>query len=87
MAGRGDSVGSCVDEESSSSSFETSKEVLSCADANIVITWIRPVGESREDAFWKRFYFPLYVSVSFSSSGPQFVAYTNRDRGVMNSIY
>ena len=45
MAGRGDNVGSYVDEESSSSSSRASGEVLSHADANGAITWIRSVGE------------------------------------------
>ena len=45
MAGRGDNVGSYVDEESSSSSSRASGEVLSHVDANGAITWITSVGE------------------------------------------
>ena len=60
---------------------------FSHADANRVITWLRPVGESRANAFWKIFSFPPHVWVSFSTSGPQFVACTNGDLGVMNFIY
>ena len=84
MASGEDNVGSRVDEEPPST---LSREVLSCADAIEVITWLRPVGESKADAFWKKFSFPPYVRVSFSSSRPQFAAYTDGDRGVMNPIY
>ena len=60
---------------------------FSHADAKGVITSLRPVGESRANVFWKIFSFPPHVRVSFSTSGPQFVACTNRDLGVMNFIY
>ena len=46
MAGRGDNVGSCVDEESSSSSSVAFGKVLLRADANEVTTWLIPIGES-----------------------------------------
>ena len=75
MASREDNVGSCADEESSSSLFVAFGEVLSHTDANGVISWFRPIEESREDALWKRFSFLLYVRVSFLSFGPQFVAH------------
>ena len=80
-------MGSCVDEESSSSSSVAFGKVLSSADANGVITCLRLVGESQVDALWKRLSFPPYVQASFSSLGPQFVACLDRDQGVMNSIY
>ena len=79
MAYRGDNVGSCGDEESSSSSSGSFGDVLSRTDANGVLTWLRPIGESRADAFWKRFSFPPHVRVSFSTLGPQFVACTDGD--------
>ena len=43
-----DNVESCVDESSSSTLFE---DVPSCVDVNGVITWLRPVGEAKADAF------------------------------------
>ena len=57
MACRGVHAESCGDEESSSFSFGTFGEVLSCADANGVLTWLKLVGEPRADSFWKRFSF------------------------------
>ena len=81
MVGGGDYVGSCMGEESTSNSFGAFEEVLLCADTNRVITWIRPIGESRVDAFWKRFSFHPCVRASFSSLGPQFVACTDGDQG------
>ena len=87
MAGGGDYVGSCMGEEPSSSSYGAFGEVFSRVDANGVITWIRPIGESRADAFWKRFSFPPHVHALFLSLGPQFVFCIDGDRGVMNSIY
>ena len=87
MSCRGDSVGSYIEEESSSSSLRVSREVLSRPDSNRVITWIKPVGKSRADAFWKRYSFPPRVRVSFSNLGPQFMTCKDGDRGVMNSIY
>ena len=62
---RGDYVGSSMDEESSSSTSGVSGEVLLSSHANEVITWIRPVKESRADALWKRFSFPSYVRPGF----------------------
>ena len=87
MVIREDNVGSCVKKKLSSFSYGAFEEVISHVDANRVITWIRPIKESWADAFWKRFSFPSYVCVSLSSLRPQFVAYMDRDRGVMNSIY
>ena len=87
MTCREDNVGSYGDEESSSSSSRAFGEVLSHADANGVINWLRLIGESRANAFWKRFSFPPHVRVSFSTLGSQFMACTDGDQGVMNSIY
>ena len=84
MANRGNYVGSRLDKELPST---LSGEVLSSTNATGVITWLKPIGESRADAFWKKFSFPPYVRVSFSSSRPQFVACKDEDRGIMNSIY
>ena len=70
MACIGDNVGSFRDEESSSSSYGVFGEVLSRADANKVLTWLRPTRKPQADAFWKRFSFPPQVRVYFSSSGP-----------------
>ena len=64
----------------------TSEEALSRADATGVIMWLKPVGESRADAFWKKFSFPPNVRVSFPSLGPHYVDCTDGDRGGMNSI-
>ena len=80
-------MGSCVDEESSSSTYGASGEVLSCAEANGVITWVRLIRESWVNALWKRFSFLPHVQVSFSTLGPQFVACTDGDQGVINFIY
>ena len=67
MAREEDNVGSCVDEGSSSTSYE---DVLPRVDVVGVITWLRHIEESRAYAFWKKFSFPPNVRVSFSSSGP-----------------
>ena len=48
MARGEDNVESGMDESSSSTSFE---DVPSRVDADGVITWLRPVGEARADAF------------------------------------
>ena len=37
--------------EESSPSFSLSREVLSCADANGVLTWLKLIGDPRADAF------------------------------------
>ena len=66
MARREDTIESCVDEISSSTSSE---DVPSLVDANGVITWFKLVGEARENAFWRKFSFPPNVRVSFPSSG------------------
>ena len=50
MVGEGDYVGSYMGEESSSSSSGAFGEVLSHANANGVITRIRPIRKSRADA-------------------------------------
>ena len=84
MAREEDIVESCVGEISSSTSFE---DVPSRVNANGVITWLRPVGEARTYAFWRKFSFPPNVQVSFPSTGPHFMDCTNEDRGVMNFIY
>ena len=69
MAKGEDNAGRRVDEDLPSTS---AKEVPLCADATRVITWLRLVGESKADAFWKKFPFPPNVWVSFPSLGPQF---------------
>ena len=61
MASGGDNIGSHMDEEPSSTLF---REVLLHADATRVIAWLKPIRESRADAFWKKFSFPPYVWVS-----------------------
>ena len=66
MAIREDNVGSQVEEGPSSTSFE---DPFPCVDATRVITWLRPIGKSRVNAFWKKFSFPLNVQVSFPFSG------------------
>ena len=76
-------VGRRVDEDLPS----TFEEALLRADAIGVITWFRPVEESRVDAFWKKFFFLPNIWVSFPSSGPYYVGYMEEDRGGMNSIY
>ena len=67
ISSEGDNVGIHMDEELPSTLYG---EVLLCGDAIVVITWLRPVGESRADALRKKFSFPSYVYVSFSSLGP-----------------
>ena len=32
-----------------------SKEVLSCADSDGIITWVKPVGEPHANAFWRKY--------------------------------
>ena len=63
IAIREDNMGSWVEEGPFSTSAE---DPLSCVDATRVITWLRPVGKSRVDAFWKKFSFPLNVQIYFS---------------------
>ena len=48
MARGEDTIESCVDEISSSTSSE---DVPSHVDANGVITWFKPIEEARENAF------------------------------------
>ena len=48
-------MGSRVDEELPST---LSGEVLLRAEAIGVIMWLRLVGESRANGFWKKFFFP-----------------------------
>ena len=84
MARGEDNVGRCVDEDPPSTS---AKEVPSHVDANGVMMWLRPVGESRADAFWKKFSFPPKARVSFPSLGPQFLNWMEEDWGGMNFIY
>ena len=69
MAYKGDNVGSCGDEESSSSSSGAFGEFLSCMDANRVLTWLRLIGDSWANAFYKRFSFIPHVWVSCSTLG------------------
>ena len=65
----------------------TSEEFLSRKDTTGVITWLRPVGSFKADAFWKNFYLPPNVRVSFPPLGPHYVDCMKGDRGGMNSIY
>ena len=76
MAHEERSIDGCVCEEPPLSplAFE---EVLSRADPNGVITWLKLVGEPRVDAFWRKYSFPSQVCIAFPFSGSQFVAYTN----------
>ena len=60
-----DNVGSRMDEGSSSTSYE---DVSLRVDVIGVITCLRPVRESKVDAFWKKLSFPPNAQVSFSSS-------------------
>ena len=48
-------LGSYVNEEISSSSFE---DIPSRVDSAGVIKWLRSVGEARANSFWKRYSFP-----------------------------
>ena len=70
----GDRVG-----EESSPSLPLSGEVLSHADANGVLTWLKPVRDPRMDAFWRKYTFPPQVRVSFPSLGPQFAAFMDME--------
>ena len=77
-------LGSYVDEEISSSSFE---DIPSQVDSAGVIKWLRSVGEARANSFWKRYSFPPNVWVSFPSSRPHFADCTEEDREGMNFMY
>ena len=63
------------------------EEVLSYVDPNSVITWLKPFGELRANAFWRKYSFPPQVRVAFPSLGSQFAACTDMIRGQMNCIY
>ena len=65
----------------------SSKDVPSLADSTRVITWLKPVGEPRADAFWKKFSFLPSVRVPSMSSGPRVMVYTDEDCGELNFIY
>ena len=84
MARGEDNVGSRMDEDLSSTSSEDDSLRVEAAG---VITWLILVGESRANAFWKKFSFPPNVRVSFSSSRPRFATCTEEERGGMNLIY
>ena len=56
-------------------------------DAAWAITWLRSVGESRANTFWKKFSFPPNVRALFSSMGPLFATCMEEDRGGMNFMY
>ena len=84
MARGEDIVESSGGEISFSTPFE---DVPSRVNANGVIMWLRPIGEARTYAFWRKFSFPPNVRVSFPSTGPHFMDCTNKVRGVMNFIY
>ena len=70
MACRGDNARSFRDEELFASSSGVSGKVLSCTNANGVLTRLRPIRESRADAFWKRFTFPPKSGCPFPPLGP-----------------
>ena len=74
-------VGRHVDEDLPS----TFEEALSCADAIGVITWLKPVKESRVDVFWKKFSFSPNIRASFPSSGPYFVDFMDEDQGEIST--
>ena len=78
MARGEDNVGSRVDEGLSLTSYEN---LSSHVDTAGVITWFRPVEESKADKIWKKFSFLPNVWVSFSLSGPRFAACTEEKRG------
>ena len=64
-----------------------SRVILSRADPNGVITWLKPVREAHTDAFWKKYSFPPRVRVASLSSGSQFAACTDIVKGQMNYIH
>ena len=68
-------------------SLSSSKGYPSHIDASRVITWLKPVKETRTDALWSKYSFPPNVRVFFPLLGPQFVVGTEEDRGMMNFIY
>ena len=72
-------VGSCMDEESSSSSFGFPKRFSHAPTLTKSSLGLKPL----RSLGWM----PSYVRASFSSLGPQFVVGTNGGRGVINSIY
>ena len=61
MANREDDLGSHVNKDLPSSS--------SCVDTARVIMWLKTVGESRADAFWKKFSFPPMSGFYFLPRG------------------
>ena len=87
MATGRDNLTSSRDEASSTSSSRLSRDILSRVDAYGTLTRLKLVEQARADAFWKRFSFPPQIRVSFSTSGLQFVACTDKDRDAMNFIY
>ena len=50
-------------------SSPASGEVLSRVDPDGIITWLKPIGEPRVDAFWRKYAFLPQVRVAFPSSG------------------
>ena len=60
-------------------SSTSSEGIPSRVDTTRVITWLRPVGEHRANAFWKKFSFPSNVRVSFPPLGPSFANSTEED--------
>ena len=83
-AGGGVDLGWPRNQETSSSSFEGAP---SCVDNIGVITWLKPVGEARADALWRKYFLSPNVRVPFPSLGRQFVANTEEDQGGMNFMY
>ena len=62
----------------------SSNDVPLLVDFARVITWLRPVREHLEDAFWKMFSFPPNVRVSSMSLGPCVAVHMDEDHDEMN---
>ena len=84
---RGVNPGRPCDQARQDSSFSGSKNNHARVNADEVITWLKPVGETQVNVFWNKYSFPLNVRVSFLLSEPQSESYTKEDRGVMKFIY
>ena len=84
---RGVNPGRPCDQARQDSSFSGSKNTHARVNADGVITWLKPVGETQVNVFWNKYSFPLNVRVSFLLSEPQYESCREEDRGVMNFIY
>ena len=56
-------------DEEHPSSLPVPGEVLFCANANGVITYLKLVGEPRTEALWRKYSFPPQVRVAFPFFG------------------